>query len=131
MKYVILGLLASTSVWAQEGFKTWLVIAGATDQATVTYKLATDKEEVEAKFGQKVEIPAELTKGNSFHVTLQMKKDRLDINPCEIDVEQITQFDRSYVCTTALGEPVQVKMRVYTNLNGGDKIVPEKFVAKK
>lgn len=131
MKYVILGLLASTNVWAQQGFKTWLVISGATEQTTVSYKLATDKEEVEAKIGQKVEVPADLTKTDRFHVTLQMKKGRLDINACEIDVEQITQFDRSYVCTTALGEPVQVKMRVYTNLNGGDKIVPEQFVAKK
>ena len=67
--------------------------------------------------GQGFEIPAKAVQGDAFPLVVQMVKEGLLINACEISVEQLRDFNRTYHCTARTGE-AHVSIRVYTNLHG-------------
>jgi hypothetical protein len=138
--FLLASLLVPTFVFAQKpvglppSFRTYVAIETVSEQTSVEITLPGEKSGKAAKAGEKFEISAEHNKTDGFHVIVQMSKNRGTILPCQIDVAQLTSFDRSYICSTQDPEKVvqaQVQVRVYTTLHGGDKITPKKFVARK
>lgn len=133
MKFVIVSLLFSAVLFAEQNpsFRTYLVIERVTDETMVEMRLPQDQEFKAGQIGRKYEVPASHIQAGKFRVVVQMLKGREDILPCEIEIEHISQYDRKYVCTSRSQHPVAVQVRVFTNLNGGDRVYPAAMVAKK
>lgn len=139
MKKVSLLLLAiSWVVFAEnntpvkETYKTYLTIEKISENTQFEMKLPHEKEAIKnPEIGKRFEIPFQQTVTDRFSITLKMDDGKKSILPCQISIEQLTQYDRRYICTAQNENHTQVELRVFTNLHGGDKIIPKEMVAKK
>lgn len=88
------------------------------------------------------EIPWEYVQGkDGFKFNIQMVRKGSRMLPCEFDVKQISQFNRSYVCHTDLGwqathkilpekqDKEGVQIRVFTDKNSMPNEVPSDAIA--
>ncbi len=92
---------------------------------------------------QTFEIPWAYVKGDSFSFVLQMVRKGAQILPCQFDVKELSQFNRSYTCQTDVNWQVNnkvpekniaregVQIRVFTDRNTPSKEIPKDAVALK
>ncbi len=92
---------------------------------------------------QTFEIPWANIKGDSFGFVLQIVRKGAQILPCQFDVKELSQFNRTYHCQTDVGwqttnnVPAEriiregVQIRVFTDRNTPSKEVPKDAVALK
>ena len=79
------------------------------------------------EIGETLTVPPEVVHGDQFHFTLQVLRQGILLSPCEFDVAQVSQFNRTYTCHTDLNwqrnhgfseeqlEKDTVQLRVYSN----------------
>ena len=111
-------------------WRTYVTILGVSDDTTLEVTLPNEKKSRAMEAGQGFELPHSAVRADAFPLIVQMVKEGQDFKPCQISVEQLTDFDRRYVCT-AQGGVAQVQVRVYTNLHGGERFRPSQILAKK
>lgn len=92
---------------------------------------------------QTFEIPYAYVKSDSFGFVLQMVRKGAQILPCQFEVKELSQFNRTYTCQTDVNWQVNnkvpekniaregVQIRVFTDRNTPSKEIPKDAVALK
>jgi len=91
---------------------------------------------------QSFEIPFDFVKQDTFGMEVTLLKKGKNILPCEITVNQLSQYNRSYRCQTDVGFQVSqqhipeskvtregVEFRVFTDIQSDKKEIPQKLLA--
>jgi hypothetical protein len=88
------------------------------------------------------EIPWRFLHNDGFKMTLQMIRQGTRFLPCELEVAQLSQFNRSYVCRTALQWQLNqhipekaldregIQIRVFSDLNSSASEIPSDLARK-
>lgn len=89
------------------------------------------------------EIPWAHIQKDGFGLRVQMVRQGVTLNPCEIEVQSLSQFNRAYVCHTDVERQMKqniaqekiakegVELRVFTDLNSTSKEIPQNAIALK
>ena len=89
------------------------------------------------------EIPFQYLQNDGFKFQVQMVRKGTEFLPCQFDVVQMTEFNRSYVCHTDLGwqttrkvpadqlDKEGIQVRVFTDLNSKPNEIPMDSLALK
>lgn len=89
------------------------------------------------------ELPYSYVQSDGFKFQIQMVRKGSDFLPCNFDVSQLSEFNRSYVCHTDLGWQTKekipeeqldkegIQVRVYTDLNSKPNEIPSDSLALK
>ena len=89
------------------------------------------------------EIPWSMIQNDSTHFTIQMVRSGTKLAPCEFAVEQISQFNRAYVCHTDVAAQTEMKIpsdrivkesvqiRVFSDRNSTPNEIPKDAIALK
>jgi len=89
------------------------------------------------------ELPWQYVQNDGFKFKIQMIRKGSEFLPCEFDVVQLSEFNRSYVCHTDLGwqnsqkipaekqDKEGIQVRVFTDLNSKPKELPTDSLALK
>ena len=87
------------------------------------------------------EIPWSYVQRDGFRLRLQMIRKGSTISPCEIEVAQLSAYNRAYICHTDViaqmkngteaGNAVKegVEIRIFTDLNSTQKEIPQNAIA--
>lgn len=90
---------------------------------------------------QTYELPFAAINNDGFKFVIQIERKGSKYLPCNFEVSQLSQFNRSYVCHTDLNwqtaqkipedkiERQGVQLRIFTDLNSKPKEIPEKSIA--
>ena len=89
------------------------------------------------------ELPFNFVQNDGFKFQVQMERKGDEFLPCQFDVIQLSEFNRSYVCHTDIGWQVQqriaeekqdkegIQVRVFTDLNSKPNEIPRDSLALK
>ena len=158
--------LVATSAWAEAPYRTFLNIQHYYVENSGNDNIANVRVDITFPGGQTVqlpeggqywpiagaqvqeinrvyEIPFSVLEKDAFKFRIQMDRKGSSVLPCEFDVQQIAEFNRSYVCKvdlnwqTARGIPEDkldkegIQVRVFTDKNSPKKDIPMNAIAMK
>jgi hypothetical protein len=87
------------------------------------------------------EIPHAFLQADGFNMRVQMHEQGRIIDPCEISVQQLSQFNRAYNCQTDVAAQLKgntapdrvvkagIQLRVFTDRNSEKKEIPQNAIA--
>jgi hypothetical protein len=89
------------------------------------------------------EIPFAYVQKDGFGMRVQMVRQGATLNPCEIEIQSLSQFNRAYLCHTDVDMQLKqntspdkvvkegIELRVFTDLNSTPKEIPQNAIALK
>lgn len=127
----VLSIISTLGFGEAKDFHTYVSIENVSEETGISVTFPSQKTMEKQEKGKKFEVPVSMTKANRFNFTVQMTKKGHSVNPCEFVVEQVSDYDRAYICTAQGIPATQVVVRVYTNLHGGDKVSGKQMLARR